>query len=512
MIKKIPGETLCLHVFVAVIFNIIILFTINSFLFAQKILTPLEESNNTKLTTNEELNNFVNKISSGKKLIKVEIIGRSVEGRMIPAIKISSSGFGESKSKIKVLIFAQQHGNEPSGKEGVLLLLKEIAEGKLNYLFGRIDLILIPQMNPDGSEKDQRRNAHSMDLNRNHLILTEPETQALHLLFNKYLPEVTLDVHEYFPYSEEWKNYGYYKNSDETFGSITNHNASNKIKNFTRNIFLPYMKDYLAQNGFTGSEYILGGPPERERMRLSTYDINDGRQSFGILNTFSMILEGKHGRDSIDNIKQRTEAQFSAIKALLEFVYNHADEIKKMVKDEREKLVNSSAGEKIAIRVEHVKGKETLELPLCSAITCKDTTVTVKEYHPSDKILLEVEKPVGYLIPKADTNLTRLIKLHNLKHEIYTSKINFKVEEYTVINVEIDVVEEDSVVYPKVEKKFIENINPSEYYFLPINQLHSNMLVLGLEPQSTLGLCQYKNYNYLIEEGKSYPILRVVRK
>ena len=495
------SESLRLGVFVAVI--------LNSILFAQNLMTPLERSNYTKLTSNEKLNEFINEAADKSSLIKVEIIGRSVEGRNIPAAKISSSSFGKDKNKIKVLIFAQQHGNEPSGKEGALLLLKEIAGGKLDALFSRIDLIFIPQMNPDGGEKDLRRNAHGMDLNRNHLILTEPETQSLHTIFNKYLPEVTLDVHEYFPFSEEWKKYGFYKNSDEQIGSITNPNASVIIKNFTRNIFLPYIKKYLCKNGFTGFEYIPGGPPEIERIRLSTYEINDGRQSFGILNTFSMILEGKHGRDSIDNIKHRAEGQFTAMKALLEFVYNNKDEIKKMVKDEREKLVNSSAGEKIAIRVEHVKGKETLELPLCSAITCKDTTVTVKEYHPSDKILLEVDKPFGYLIPKADTNLTRLLKLHDLKYGICSPDTSLKIEEYVIIKKDIDVVEEDSLLYPKVEKKLVNKINPEDYYFVPTKQLHSNMLVIGLEPQSTLGLVQYANYKYLLEEGKSYPVLRV---
>ena len=52
-------------------------------------------------------------------------------------------------------------------------------------------------MNPTGSEIDTRFNANGMDLNRNHLILTEPETIALHKLFDKYFFEATMDVHEY---------------------------------------------------------------------------------------------------------------------------------------------------------------------------------------------------------------------------------------------------------------------------------------------------------------------------
>ncbi|MBK6344422.1 MAG: hypothetical protein IPF68_00550 [Bacteroidales bacterium] len=62
-----------------------------------------------------------------------------------------------------------------------------------------MDFALIPQINPDGSEVNKRRNANDADLNRNHLILTEPETMALHNFFDKYRFEVTMDVHEYSP-------------------------------------------------------------------------------------------------------------------------------------------------------------------------------------------------------------------------------------------------------------------------------------------------------------------------
>lgn len=479
---------------------------------SQTLQTPLEKYNYEKLSTNEDVNSFVKEAADKNPKLKVEIIGQSVEGKNIPAVKISASTFGKDKSKIKVLIFAQQHGNEPSGKEGILLLLKDFAEGKIDNLLKRIDLILIPQMNPDGGDRDVRRNSRGMDLNRNHLILTEPETQSLHKLFNQYLPEVTVDVHQYFPLSEDWIKYRYYKNFDETIGSITNPNASVAIKDFTRNTFIPFAKKYLNKRGFSFFEYAPGGPPEIERIRLSTYDINDGRQSIGILNSFSLIIEGEHERTSVENIKHYAEGQYKAFEALLEFVYNNKDKIKSMVKTGREKLVNSKQGEKVAIRIEHVKDVESLSMPLRSVQTGKDTIVIVKEYHPADKILLEVEKPFGYLIPKADTNLTRLIKPHDLKCEKLSPKVSYKIEEYEIIKKNIEVVEEDSLLYPKVEKKIVDKINPDDYFFVPTKQLHSNMLVIGLEPQSTLGIVQYKNYKYLLEEGKSYPILRVIKK
>jgi len=98
-------------------------------------------------------------------------------------MKFSKGDFGTDATKIKVLFFAQQHGNEQSGKEGAMLLAEWLLQDENQHLLDRMDFALIPQINPDGSEANKRRNGNNADLNRNHLILTEPETQALHQVF-----------------------------------------------------------------------------------------------------------------------------------------------------------------------------------------------------------------------------------------------------------------------------------------------------------------------------------------
>ena len=96
---------------------------------------------------------------------------------------------------LTVLISCQQHGNEPSGKEAALELARELVVDD-GGLLDHMDLILVPQINPDGAQAGTRRNAADADLNRNHVMLSEPETTALHDLFLDWMPEVTLDVHE----------------------------------------------------------------------------------------------------------------------------------------------------------------------------------------------------------------------------------------------------------------------------------------------------------------------------
>lgn len=474
-----------------------------------QVKLPLELNNYDSLTSHDQLICFVDEIKTSQK-IKTEIIGKSGGGYNIPVLLISNGEFGNAGSKIKVMIFAQQHGNEPSGKEGALMLLKEIYDGKLDTLFDKIDLAIVPQLNPDGAEKNERRNSSREDLNRNHLTLSQPETEALHKLFNKFLFEVTMDVHEYYPYGGEWQEFGYVKNFDEQIGAATNPNVAVEIREMQNKDALPFFKKYLTDYKFTFNNYILDGPPNKFRIRHSTVDINDGRQSFAILNTLSFIMEGLNGRDrSADNIKHRAEGQAAGMKALLEYSYKNKNNIIKTVKDARANLKHSRAGEVVAIRMEHVKGIDTLLLSLRSVYSGNDSLITVSEYHSVVKPLLAVNKPAAYLIPREDSSLVEWMDKHEIEYKNYVPDDRQILKVYKVSIVDSIMLEGEYIPNVNVEKKdFIGAYTSGGYYLVPINQLHSNMLVLALEPQSVIGLAIYKQFEYLLKKD-SYPVLRV---
>lgn len=477
-------------------------------------LTPLQKSNYTKLTSHSELSQFIKEIDNKQGLIKTEVIAKSLTGRELYAVYFSKGEFGKDKSKIKVLIFSQQHGNEHSGKEGALLLIDELLKPENQYLFDKIDFALVPQMNPDGSEADKRLNGREMDLNRNHLILTEPETIGLHKIFDKYLFEVTMDVHEYWPYGKTWKTYGYRANNDEEVGGATNINISEDIRALSNKEYLPFIKKYLGERSYSYFEYSPGGPPETDYIRHSTFDINDGRQSFGIQNTFSFIQEGLNGEDTaITNLKHRAEGQMTGMRGLLEFAYNHKDKIKSLVAAERNKLIKGETETNVAIQLDHFPDGSKLEMPLFSYLSKKDTIITVNNYRPVVKSLLEVERPKGYLIPKNLKEIIEWADRHALEYYEYKKAAENKIKQYRITEIDSIDFEGDMTVNPKVEIKEIpDNFSEGEYIFIPVKQLKNNMIVIALEPKSELGLVTYKNYEHLLKKGENYPILRVENK
>lgn len=466
------------------------------------------------VTVYEEIGPFLQSLDEHSDLLTVNIIGQSVKGKYLYGLMFSSGRFGKDRSKIRVLIFAQQHGNEQSGKEGALLLASELIKPENRYLFDKIDLALVPQVNPDGSEYNQRRNAHTMDLNRNHLILTEPETQALHALFDEYLFEVTMDVHEYSPYSEVWEKYGYRKNFDVTIGSTTNPNVSEKIRKLSDDQYLPYISRYCNDRGFSSFVYCPGGPPEVSYIRHSTFDINDGRQSLGIQNTFSFIQEGMNGTDSfLENLRHRAEGQMASMRGLLEYVYLNKDKIKTLVVSERKNLITGSVSQKVSIQSEHIANGQKLSIPLVNYHTGNDTLVIVDDYRPVVQSIHDVTKPVGYLIPKQSAVLVEWAERQSLKISPFKPKKNQTIEEYLITSIDSIDFEGDTIVDPQVEVKEIkEELQSRDYYFIPADQLKCNLIILALEPKSMLGLVTYPQYAHLFKKGENYPVLRVVTK
>jgi hypothetical protein len=87
----------------------------------------------------------------------------------------------------QVLVLTQVHGDECGG-----LLLAEAIRTHPPVGYG---IWLVPTLNPDGATAFTRRTATNVDLNRDGLELTQPETRALMQLTIEVEPVLTLHVH-----------------------------------------------------------------------------------------------------------------------------------------------------------------------------------------------------------------------------------------------------------------------------------------------------------------------------
>ncbi len=457
----------------------------------------------------EEVVDFSITAAEKSRHLSFESIGTSVEGKDL--VTISASKDVPPDSILRVLIFAQQHGNEQSGKEASMLLIRDLAQGKNLHWLDRMQLWIIPQLNPDGADRNERRNSEGVDLNRDHILQHAPETRALHELFRRIQPHVTIDIHEYQPYRESWREFGGYKNFDVQVGVPTNPNVSENLREFALRQALPAIETHLNEKGFSFHNYLVGPVPTEGRTRHSTVDFDDGRQSFAILNTLSFIYEGINGPDGyVENLQERTYSQVEALTALLDFLHHNAPEAVDKVDKARKKLIQYEPGKEVAIRMEHFPDGRELLLPLTSSHTGNDTIVTVKNYLPRAEPVVSVTQPRAYLVPVADSLLMDFLHLHHINYQKDFDTPGKKVHRYFVENIETSVDEELENRLPSVTRKEkTPGMLAGDYVWVPTSQIHAYFLVSLFEPKSMLGLAQRKGYEYLLEEGNYFPILRV---
>ena len=475
-----------------------------------ELATPLEQHYFNKLTSYAELVGYLEKITEKSDQIALDYVGKSVEGKRLPLLKVARSGNWDN-DRLTVFFFAQQHGDEPSGKEGMLLLLRDLARGIHNDWLDHANILIMPQVNPDGAELNKRHNAKGTDLNRDHLIMSSPEVQAVHWVFEEYKPEMTVDVHEYDPYSTSWRSFGYLKNFDIQLGGLTNKNVDPRLKKLFKNAALPFVGEYVKEKGYSFFEYTLGDFPSGGRLRHSTVDINDGRQSLGILNTLSFIVEGKYGKDSVDQLERRAKSQLRTAKGLILFAVNNETKIQKTVHKAREELKEVEKGDKVAIRMHHTKGENALKYPLRSMKSGNDTVFHVKKFHSDIVSVLDVKRPSGYLVPVSDKKLVEWMNRNYITYHDFNPDHTYKIRQYNIQKINRQVDEGLENYYPKVEQVvYPKQIHSGDYFFVPISQLRSNKIVTALEPQSMIGLVNYPSFEYLLLNNENYPVLRLI--
>jgi hypothetical protein len=466
---------------------------------------PVEQRGFTSLTSYAELQEFLQRIDTVPG-ISVQHIACTKNSRNVSLVAISAiPPSGPDTGKVRVLLFAQQHGDEPSGKEAMTMLLARAAAGKIQRVLEKVDLLIVPQMNPDGSELRQRRTAEDVDLNRNHVLLTAPETKGLHDAFYRWLPHITVDIHEYSSFDSTWREAGFIKTADVQLGMLTNLNTSLAVFNLQHHEVFPFIEEKMKARGYSFHEYIVGTP--QEYIRHSTTEVNDGRQSLGILGTVSFIQEGRKWRTLEDQLERRATSQLTGVEALLEYCAGHASQIKYIVAEVRKSL-QSPRGRSVAVRMDHVPTTEQLLIPVQMVKEGCDTTWEVHPYRGQVRLQKTITLPEKYLIQHKDSTIVELLLRHHITIDTVQIDTALPASSYRIRSVEHAVIEGDTLpLMVAAAESLVVSLKPGDYV-VPTSQLQSVLLGILLEPESQWGLTKYDDFGYLQSPG-SYPIRRV---
>lgn len=136
---------------------------------------------------------FLEELDAYSSKITTEVVGQAAGGADMVLVKLAS----EVPAKRTILFIAQQHGSELSGREAMFTLLRDWADRTdatfLNYL-KTTTILCIPTAHPDNITT--RENVNKININRDHLNLTQPESRVIQTVIRDHKPSIIIDLHE----------------------------------------------------------------------------------------------------------------------------------------------------------------------------------------------------------------------------------------------------------------------------------------------------------------------------
>ncbi|MFO7863208.1 MAG: M14 family zinc carboxypeptidase [Salinivirgaceae bacterium] len=469
----------------------------------KEFVSPAEAINYRATTPSKTLVQFIQRLDSARSNISARFYDSIVPAHQMPLVIVDDGNY-EKSEKLTLMIIAQQHGNEPSGKEGVLNLLADIANGSYNQALKSVKLVILPQVNPWGADRNQRRNSNDLDLNRDHLLLNTPEIQWVQQMYHQYQPHVVIDVHEYYPYRQSWETFGYLKDFDIQLGGLTNPIIDRSLRTLFYDEILPFVGKELEQAGYSFFEYTLGQiHSEPRKLRHSTTHIDDGRQSFGIMHSLALIIEGKNGKTENHNLKQRSLSQEATLGSLIEYFSQNSKKVMQIVKEAQAKRTDCELYSEVGVQFSHRQSGKQLRYPLRSLATEVDTAFVVTEYFDSTVVDHTVRPPKSYLIPVADSLLVQWLVRHNVRYRTFSCNFGDRLHQYHIHESEM-VENSEGWEYRQLkvqEERFDYRENSNDYFEVPVCQSAGYKIVLALEPESMLAIHNSETYAYLTDSS-----------
>jgi hypothetical protein len=166
-------------------------------------------------TASGEIDAYVRAVGRASPVVRTAVAGLSARGRPLRYAVVSAlppdrlraalarlravrAGRARSAGDAPAIVWVagSVHGNEPSGADADLRLLRDLARRCDDPLLRRVVVVVLADQNPDGRDVRTRVNANGFDLNRDWLAVTQPETEARLRALLAMPPLVYADQHE----------------------------------------------------------------------------------------------------------------------------------------------------------------------------------------------------------------------------------------------------------------------------------------------------------------------------
>jgi Zinc carboxypeptidase len=369
-------------------------------------------------------------------------IGRSAGGRpLVMAVMsrpaVADGAAARKAGKLVVYVQANIHGGEVEGKEAVLMLLRSIARNDegAGKLLDRLVLVAVPVFNVDGNETlgdgarirpsqdgpdrvGQRSNGAGLDLNRDAVKITAPETRAvLQHVYRAWDPALTFDLH-----TTNGTRHGFLL----TYAPPLNPNTEPGVLAYGREGLQPAVRAGLKHTrGWAVFDY---GNLETRGGERAWYTFGEeGRyvtNYVGLRNRLAVLSEAA----SFQPFRTRVETTLGFVRAVLQELADNADRVGELTRAADANVVawglDPLKAPRLGVRFEP-QSPRTEPVPLevlpagtqvdhrkaPAAASLRSTPLPVYDrFHPTRT----AKYPAAYIVPEGLTGVVSLLRWHGV--------------------------------------------------------------------------------------------------
>jgi hypothetical protein len=443
------------------------------------------------LTSQDDLAAFVARLAANSRHLRLASLGQSQQGRDLPLLYFTQEGLDDPVAISRldrpvIWLIGQQHGNEPAGGEAMLALAAALSSGELESLLARISVVIVPRGNPDGAAADRRVLASGSDLNRDHLLLSQPETRALHQAMRLLPPDVVIDHHE-FSVAWRWvEKFGAMQSVDVMILEATHPGVPRSLTDIAHRLYRPALEAAMDRHGLSSHDYVTTGADMDDRLvSLGGNAPGIARNAFGLRGSVSYLIETRGVGIGLQSYQRRVSTHYLLAKSLLEASAAEGANLRAAIAAAR----REAAADRSPLVVSHKLARRPLEMPLMDPQSgaAKPTTVTLADSRRLTAIEHR-ERPHGYLVLREGKAVAERLSLNEVRTCEVTEAGKVAVEAYDVERLD------------PVSRRGRESINPDQSMrvtirsstidvpagalFVPMNQPAAGIVAAALEPDS----------------------------
>lgn len=497
----------------------------------KELLTVAELSDYKATARYEEVVALMDRMAAASPLVKRFSIGKSVEGREIPAMVIADPPVATPEEarrvgdKLVVLAFGNIHAGEVDGKEALPMLARELILTPKHPMLKDLIVILVPIYNTDGNERVDkanrpgqmgpeegmgiRENAEGLDLNRDFIKLDAPETVGLVRLLNQWDPAVIIDTH-----TTNGSNHRYLI----THAGPKAPAGDQGIVALTREKLLPGVDAAMKNLGINTFPYgnFAGGKTRWEtfpaQARYST-------TYFGLRGRIGILSEGY----SYAPYKDRVLGTLAFVREIFLWTAANKGEVKRVISEADQRAIEQGLepGEAPAIAIRSkaaIAGEKVAVLGFVEEE--RDGKVVATDQHAEfqcelwDRFesALSVNLPYAYLIrPEMSVAIERL-----QRHGVQVEELREDIE----LDVEAPIIRGMTQAEREFQKHRTITLDvrteassrrvPAGTIVVRTSQKLGRLAAYLLEPMCEDGLATWNFFDGALDEGREFPVARVL--